>query len=143
MNLTAENVTNVFKDCLFTDDELKAGKPTEFVEVDGVATHVGFNPKRLEAHREDVASMLSGLPSEFMHDNPSGGWSFLQACNDKSGQLWTGLHAVVDQLLVLGLGLNMVKYLLPREFWKALPGGVPYFTINIKGFPKEEPAKQD
>jgi len=144
MNLTAANVNKILKDCLFTDEELKAcnGKPENFVMAEGVMMRVGFHPERLKSHQAEVAAMLSELPSEFMHDNPSGGWSFLQACMTKSGEQW-GEHRNIDELLLLGYGLNMVKYLLPREFWKVLPGQVPYFTVNVNGFPKEEPAKQD
>lgn len=144
MNLTAENVNKILLDCLFNDEEIKAcnGKPEKFVKAEGVMMNVGFHPERLESHRAEVSSMLSELPPEFMHDNPSGGWSFLNACVTKSGKQW-GEHRNVDELLLLGYGLNMVKYLLPREAWKILPGGVPYFTVNVNGFPKEEPAKQD
>jgi len=144
MKLTAENVKKTLLDCLFTDEELKAcnGKPEKFVMAEGVMMKVGFHPERLESHRAEVSSMLSELPPEFMHDNPSGGWSFLNACMTKNGEQW-GEHPNIDELLLLGFGLNMVKYLLPRPVWKAMPGGVPYFIVNLNGFPKEEPAKQD
>ncbi len=144
MNLTAANVNKILLDCLFTEAELKAcnGKPEKFVMAEGVMRNVGFHPDRLESHRADVAAMLSELPPEFMHDNSSGGWSFLAACMTKNGEQW-GEHPNIDELLLLGGALNMVKYLLPREMWNVLPGGMPYFTVNLNGFPKEEPAKQD
>lgn len=140
MKLTAENVSNVVRDCLFTEDEIKAcnGKPEKLVMAEGVMTKMGFHPERLESHRADVAAMLSELPPEFMHDNPSGGWSFLQACMTKSGEQW-GEHSNIDELLLLGGALNMVKFLLPRPAWRAMPGGMPYFIVNLNGFP----AKQD
>lgn len=36
---------------------------------------------------------------------------------------------MVEQLVQLGIALGKVKYCLPREAWKNLPGGVPYFMV--------------
>jgi hypothetical protein len=55
--------------------------------------------------------------------------SFLNACVDKHGNHW-GEHPSVEQLLVLGVAIGKIEYCLPREYWRALPGGVPYFMIK-------------
>lgn len=138
MKLTAENVTNIIMDCLFTEEEVEAcnGKPEKLVKADGVMTSMGFHPERLESHRTEVADMLSELPPEFMHDNPSGGWSFLQACMTKDGEQWAE-HRNIDELLLLGLGLDLVRFILPRDMWRILPGGMPYFVVNLNGFSKQ------
>lgn len=74
--------------------------------------------------------MLLQLPKEFQKGSGSGGGiSFLNACNDVSGKQWTDSHQVMEQLFALGIGCNKVKCLMPREMWKVLPGGMPYYVV--------------
>ena len=37
----------------------------------------------------------------------------------------------MEQLFVLGMGLGLVKYGLPRSMWNVLPGGMPYISIDL------------
>lgn len=128
--LTAENVTDVLKSLFFTENELVDGQPiVEPVEVRAVMMHAGLHPDRVEAAKPVVAELLSQLPHEFREDDPSGGWSFLNACLTSDGGQW-GEHRNVDELLTLGLATEQIEFLLPREAWLALPGGVPYFKIK-------------
>ena len=39
------------------------------------------------------------------------------------------------KLVVLGIGVGMVAYSLPRDVWNILPGGVPYVIIDTKDSP--------
>lgn len=122
--LTASNVHDVFVDCLFTDEEEKENP----VIAEGLTMNVGFNPDRLEFHREEVKDFLMQLPHTF-RENDGGGWSFLQACVTNEGYQW-GEQRDVQELVLLGVALGYVKYLMPREMWRLLPGGVPYFVIK-------------
>jgi len=124
MILTAENVENVFKECLFIDGEDTSSK----LVAEGIKTNVGFHPERLERHREDIANMLSELPKEFQQDG-GGGMSFLNACMNADGEQWTGIHSTMEKLFLLGLALGKVKNLMPRAIWCALPGGMPYYVV--------------
>ena len=72
--------------------------------------------------------MLSQLPEEFMASK-GGGWSFLNACMTNTGATWTSLHQVMEQLFMLGMSVDMVICLLPRELWHCLPGRVPYYQV--------------
>jgi len=36
----------------------------------------------------------------------------------------------MEKLFLLGLAIEKVKCLMPREVWPALPGGMPYYVIN-------------
>jgi hypothetical protein len=124
MQLTVDNVTAIFSDCLF-----KADEPLDnFVKAEGLSMNCGFHPVRLESHRADVLSMLKELPDPFMQTE-GGGWSFLNACMTKDGELWTGQHAIMEQLFVLGIGLNLCQWLTKRELWESLPGGMPYVVV--------------
>lgn len=122
MNLTSENVESIFLDCLFQEDEDR----TSAIMVEGIINDFGFHPDRLKQHEEDIYSLLRELPEEFQMNGI--GASFLNACNNKDGVLW-GQHRNIEQLVTLGIGIEKVRYMLPRQLWEALPGGVPYLTV--------------
>jgi len=124
MELTSENVEKVFMNCLFKDGEDTAN----YIKAEGIISIVGFHTSRLENHREDVKEMLDCLPNNFKAKG-GGGWSFLNACDNQNGIQWTDLHQRMEQLFQLGIGLKLVKYLMPKEMWSALPGGMPYLVI--------------
>lgn len=109
-------------------DKLPVEAPEGAVIVEGILSRFGLHAGRLESHRAEVTEMLMNLPLGFRQSS-GGGWSFLQACDDREGVQWTGFHMIMSQLFVLGMGLGLVKYLMPRELWSALPGGMPYLVI--------------
>lgn len=123
--LSAERVNEIFLDCLFRDGE----DTSSHVRAEGTLYTVGFHPERLESHREEIVGMLDELPNEFKFDG-GGGWSFLNACNDRHGNQWTGMHQTMDQLVTLGIAISKVAFQLPRELWSVMPGGMPYFTVS-------------
>lgn len=125
ITLDPQRVTNIFLDCLFKDGE----ETKDHVVAEGIVQTVGFHPGRLEDHRSEIEALLGELPDEFKASN-GGGWSFLNACMDRHGNQWTGLHQVMEQLVQLGIAIGKVEYQLPREAWSALPGGMPYFVIK-------------
>jgi hypothetical protein len=129
MKLTAENVDTIFRDCLFDESEFEGGKPKmkEFPIGEGVVLKAGFHPTRLLNHTAEIIDMLSQLPIPF-GEKTGGGWTFLNACMGKDEEVW-GEHSNVDQLLTLGLAIGKIKYTMPRDMWKVLPGGLPYFTV--------------
>lgn len=127
MTISSEAVTAAFMDCLFTDGE----DTTNHVVAEGIVQTVGFHPDRLASHRDEVMAMLMELPVEFRQTG-GGGWSFLNACMDKDGAQWTGLHQVMEQLFCMGIALGLCEYQIPREMWDVLPGGMPYIVIKDK-----------
>lgn len=124
MDLTSENVTNIFMDSLF-----KAGENTSNPAIaEGITSKFGFHRKRLQSHADNIANMLSQLPEEFQKKS-GGGMSFLNACNNANGEQWTGFHKVMEQLFALGLATGKAKCLMPRDMWAVLPGGMPYYVV--------------
>ena len=120
MQLTSENVEAVFKDCLANTAEHT---------LKGVLIEVAFNREKIAEHEQDIMQMLMQLPKEF--HRPGGcGWSFLNMCIDKNGNQWTDFHQTQDKLVCLGRSIGAVEFLMPRDLWKALPGGMPYIVIN-------------
>ncbi len=140
MKLTVENVDTTFRDCLLPDDDPrikdlehltpKDALPEWLIGVSGLTLNVGFVREKIDAHREDIRSMLAELPSDF-HAEDGGGMSFLNMCDDKDGNQWTGLHQNMEQLVLLGLATGFVSFALPRDMWGILSGGMPYICVNL------------
>jgi len=140
--LNADEVDAVYRDCLFREGELSlidvekinAGEATPGVTItDGIMGRSGLSAAKLEFHKDEIIAMLHELPTEFLSAElgGGGGWSFLNACMTRDGDQWTGFHVVMDQLFQLGQGVGAVQYLLPREMWSALPGGMPYLAVIL------------
>lgn len=129
--INAVRVMAILADCLFQSGEVT----DDMVKVEGIVTTYGFHPEKLESHREEVKAMLDFLPPQFREDktilHAGGGWSFLNACNDKHDVQWTGEHRVMEALFALGIGLGYARWLLPRVMWSAFPGGMPYVAVNL------------
>lgn len=124
MTLNAAAVQEVFMDCLFQEGE----DTSNAVIVEGITSRYGFHPQRLSNNRTSIQTLLAELPENF-RESSGGGWSFLQACQTKDGQQW-GEHRNAEQLMTLGLATGDAEYLLPREMWGAMPGGMPYFVVK-------------
>lgn len=123
--LTSERVEKIFMDCLFKEGE----DTTNYIKAEGIVRDAGFHPERLNSHKQEIEEMLNELPDQFKK-SIGGGWTFLNACNNKYGNQWTDLHSRMEQLFQLGIAIGKVKYTLPREFWGTLPGGMPYICIE-------------
>ena len=132
LTINPDEVEQAFLDCLYKQGELEGLPPGEapvgVVAVESIMGKYGFHPERLESRRQQVATWLSALPTEF-HSSGGGGWSFLNACNQADGQQWTGLHRRMEQLFCLGMGLGLAKCQMPRDLWSVLPGGMPYYSV--------------
>lgn len=126
--LTADNVEKVFMDCLFPDGTDPKTITTDFKQVDCVTCKFGFDPVKIELHKAEIHSLLKQLPKEFQ-ELSGGGWSFLNACLDTEGKQW-GEHKNIEQLLALGLAADLASFLMPRNVWQAMPGGMPYFVVK-------------
>lgn len=124
MELTTENVHDIFLTCLYKPTDKRLAP----IRVKGITIKVGFHPERLADHKTDIIDMLEYLPDSFREEG-GGGMSFLNMCVDKNGRQWTGLHQTMENLLLLGLAIEQLSFLLPRELWKALPEGMPYIIL--------------
>lgn len=118
MTLTAEAVEKLFSECVAPH-----GEPVE-----GIVMTINMDTSGRE---NEIASLLAELPEAFRHDR-GGGWSFLNACFDRNGIQWTGLHCTMERLVMLGIASKQVQFTLPRHLWEVLPGGMPYFSIRIR-----------
>ena len=125
----AETVHAILLDSLFKDEEITNGKPPDpHIEARGIVNNFAFHPERLESHRENIRAILNLMPKGF-HKATGGGWSFLNLCNTEAGDQW-GEHHNMEELIVLGIGLGMAKFVMPRDMWTILPGGMPYVVFD-------------
>jgi len=111
------------------------GKEEGALVIDGIVTTFGFSSEAIAANRSEIKALLDKMPIQF-HKNGGGGWSFLNLCMDRNGDQW-GEHTHMEALCCLGIAAGFAHWMMPREMWPMLPGGVPYV-----GFDTEE-AKQE
>jgi len=123
--LDPERVEAIFLDCLFKDGE----DTSNHIVAEGISRTVGLNPERVEGHKAEIEALLDELPDQFKATG-GGGDSFLNACQDKHGNQWTGFHQRMEQLFQLGIAIGKVEYQLPRDVWSILPGGMPYLVVK-------------
>ena len=124
--LTAERVEHLFAACLAPDEK--------GVIVEGIVSKAAFRADALDARRAEIRAMLAELPDQYRKSG-GGGWSFLNACDDRHGTQWTGFHRTMEHLFMLGLGIGAVTLLIERELWDALPGGMPYYMVDVDDEP--------
>jgi hypothetical protein len=120
--LSTERVEELFRQCL-------APTPDQGVVIEGIVIKAAFSEAAIERHRGTIAALLAELPEQF-REAGGGGWSFLNACDDRHGRQWTSFQRTMEQLFMLGLASGQVTELMPRELWPALPGGMPYYVIK-------------
>ena len=131
VTLSTTIVQTIFLACLYMPEEVEGltEPPEGCIVVNGVVTNAGFNPERIAKYSFLIEHLLLQLPANFMR-SAGGGWSFLEACNDKDGRQWTSFHKSMDELFCLGIAAKKAEFLLPRDMWAVLPGGMPYVIIN-------------
>jgi hypothetical protein len=98
----------------------------ESIITEGIVSKFAFHPERLKEKKKQVKEWF-GHFSKFKK-----GFSFLNFCEENDGTMWTGLHKRMEQLICLGLALDIIKLALPRDFWPVLPGGMPYYYFTKK-----------
>lgn len=124
VTLDAERVEAIIHDCLF-----RPGEPQDNpLKVDGIMGQFGFHRARLAAHKDEIVAMLAELPDAFQ-EKKGGGYTFLNLCDDRHGNQWTGFHKIMEALVVLGIGVRRVQYNVPRPLWTSLPMGMPYIVV--------------
>ncbi len=131
----ADRVLEMMRYCLFKD-----GEPTDAaVKVESVVGRFGFHPERLAETRTELAELIREVvPDEFLKGGGEG-YSFLQLCMDRQGQQWAE-HPTLDALIALALATELGGFCLPRDFWGAFPGGMPYVWFDVCDRAERQPS---
>ena len=125
--INAKRVEEILIDCLIKDSDhinCKRLPKNKVVVVKGIVNNYGFHKERLESYREEVRSLLNNLSPDIKE-----GISFLNICMDKENNQW-GEHPDCENLVCLAIGLEIIRYVLPKEAWFLLPGNVPIIALN-------------
>lgn len=121
--LTSEAVDAMMHECLF-----KEGEPvSDAIVVSGIVAKFNFHPGRIGEKTPAIAELLAELPERF-HLGTGGGWTFLNACMDRHGNQW-GEDRDMEALFCLGIAAGKAQWLMSRDMWDVLPGGMPYVVV--------------
>lgn len=125
--ISAKRVREMFTDSLLPTDHTDE---TKCISVYGVTSIFGLDPEKIEKYRAEIYSLMEELPNEFW-DSPigQGGYSFIRLPFTKDGDQW-GEQQNAQELMILGLAAGYMQYMFGMDFWKALPGSVPYIVIH-------------
>lgn len=130
--LTPERVNELFTTCLIQHD-ISCGTDDDLI-VEGIKMKVAFSKKSLAILSDDIKVLISQLPENAFNISKGNGMPFILLCNNKDGELWTGVHRIIEELIMLAIGINCCKYLLPKKLWKLLPGRLPYVVFDLNEF---------
>lgn len=123
MQLTSQAIESLINRCLFADDEPRDGA----IKVAAIFNHYAFHPARIAESADEIGALLAELPDEFQATR-GGGWSFVNACDDRAGRQWTGLHVTMEHLFALGIAAGKARWI--QVPWPSLPGDMPYVSVN-------------
>lgn len=122
----SNKIHEIFLDCL-PKEHGGPDDPKPCIFVEGLQQVFAFDPQKIEMHLTEIKEMLDDLDPEF-HEENGGGMSFLKMPFTKDDKQW-GEQFSARELMELSIAMGYMQYLMPREFWAALPGGVPYVVI--------------
>jgi len=124
--LTPAVVDRLMGHCLYGE-----GRPADgAILVQGIVRNFGFDRDRIAESLPEIERLIGELPPPFLMSE-GGGWSFLNLCQDRHDQQWTGSHATMEALCCLAIAAERAAWLLPREMWGLLPGSMPYVGFQI------------
>ena len=131
MKLTAENVSKLYIKCMYKE-EIKSEQdiPHGSIIVEGIKNTGVFDPKNVEANKEDIKDLLTQIHEDFA-SKESGGTSFLNLPVSENGGTW-GEHMNAEQLMLIGIASGYMRYLVPPDGWAILPGGMPYLVVSFE-----------
>lgn len=124
--LSAQRVEQLLGECMAEPGERETTRV-----VPGITGSFAVDLTKINKAKPEIANMLLQLSDAFMTGKGmGGGYSFLQACEDRQGRQWADFHRSMEALFVLGMGADLADCLAPRELWSALPGGMPYYSVR-------------
>lgn len=135
--INSERITEMFLNSLYSQEEVESlgitaeKHPEDSRIIQGLTGSFLVAP-RIKEHRAELIEMLRELPDVF-RQSVGGGRSFTSMCVDRNGELWTGMHRVMEQFVILSLANELISMTSPIMS-RGLPGGVPIITIKDSEF---------
>lgn len=100
---------NIYNTCWYKDSD-QPESMTEVVDIVGASQR--FHTERLEAHKDEIISLLYSLPLESRKSSGTG-LLYAKARLDKYGQQWATSDEAMIKLFVLGAAIEMLTFYLP------------------------------
>ncbi|MBL1322151.1 MAG: hypothetical protein COA63_014000 [Methylophaga sp.] len=130
MKLIAKDINDLLMSCFIEDEDIKMGDPrlVELIKGD-------YIPLDVTKYKTEIKELLLELNEKFFmrsdqHPNGGEGDTFMNLPFDKHGHQWGEQHNAME-LVALGISAGYIKYCLPRKYWSAMPGGMPYIQISF------------
>lgn len=126
----SKKVNDLMLACLINKPEFDANDP-DAVVVEGLTAKFVFSREALETARGEYLQLAQEHLDDKFKKSIGEGYSFLGLPFNKRGEQVCE-HPTAQGFLVLGLGMGVAEYCLPKELWVVLPGGVPYVAFDIQ-----------
>lgn len=128
--ITSKRIGEIFLECIAKEGD----NPDEYIHTESVVRSIRdttFHKGRLNNHQEEICALLAELACDFqMDEHASISFEFAKA--NRYGEFWTDKNTPVDQLFQLAIAVGKAHYLLPRDKWNLLPGGMPVYVLTQK-----------
>ena len=110
------SIVRVLSNCLQMDMSSNPEPATPMVTATGIQKMYGFSAQKVDVAERAIKVLLFQLPDAFFAPgfkgiDFGGGWVFQNMLNNWQGEQWTGLHPVMESLLVMGLASGWLSYL--------------------------------
>lgn len=96
-----------------------------------------FDSSKLKKHVRDIQCLLLNLCPDFMHSTTSQGTPWLFARKNSNNEYWCGTLRRVEQLLAMGMALDLVHVTVPTASDAISMGDVPCIVVEDERIKKE------
>ena len=116
--LSSENLMTIFNRCY------SKISTEETITIDGVFHSYIFEKEKINSERKYIEMLLSKVSQTL-----NVGCPFLKLNTTYTGSIWTNNTEEIEKLLVLGIAINKIRFLKPRDRWKSFPNGIPFIIM--------------
>jgi hypothetical protein len=133
-----ERVKRTVLKIMYLEEELPTdgSVPEGAVMSQGLVRTFGFHPERLKQETPIIKALVQEIVADEFLKGKGGGHTFLNLCVDRKGVQW-GEHQEMEALFCMAQAIGDAGFCMPRTFWAALPGGMPYvwFSDGVEAAP--------
>lgn len=96
-----------------------------------------FDTAQLKKHMRDIQYLLLNLCPDFMHSSAPAGTPWLFARKNSNNEYWCGTLRRAEQLLAMGMALDLVHITHPSASDAISIGDVPFVVVEDERIKKE------
>lgn len=135
LSLKPQTVQALCGFCLFSQSQINEPSNENAIAIIGEGKKMGLCAAKIARIKNVLTTLLFQLPTEYFDlafkdlKGAGGGFVFVNLCNNYEGNLWTGMQAIMDDLLILGQAAGRVKNLTKSDISDCMPN---YYIILKK-----------